>query len=167
MGSLEVQVTSVLRPMMAGEPIELRRVDVCVLRAWATKTALNFGYAAKGLEIEMPANVGQVLYQGRADYGVPPGTEVWIAAYDDPLETFAFRYMLSRGSGRHPVTGEEHQLLRVIFVAGRALSMCACLTRYALGPCSEMELCNNSPRCSIFPRTSRSHGGRGPGRRRD
>lgn len=118
MSSLEMRVAPLLRPMIEGEPTEIGPEGVRVLRAWATKTALNFGYQAKGLEAQMPENAGRALFSARAIDGVPPGTEVWIAGYDDPRCTFAYRHMLSRSLGSHPKTGEIHRLLRVVFVAG-------------------------------------------------
>ena len=121
MSRLEETAAPILKPMIEGRQLELVSSDVKIVRAWATKTALNFVYASEhAYTLPIKPELAHQLFAGRNNQWPLPNVQVWTAAYE-PLGQFAYRHMTARGYGLHPITGLNHQVLRVVFVAGDAV----------------------------------------------
>ena len=120
MHDLEDDVQPVLTPMIEGRIEPLSWPSVAILNAWAVKTALNFACFSKdSFTLPIEPTLARQLYAGRA-FRVPvPGAQVWTAMYR-PLGEFAYRFMAAQGYGTHPITGHQHQVVRVVFLAGHA-----------------------------------------------
>ena len=120
LSDLEEGVKPILRPMIEGKARPLTPTDQAVLITWATKTALNFAYwSEQKFTKPITSALAHQAYAQR-DQRVPiPDVLIWLAAYE-PLGQFAYRFMAAQGYGKHPTTGESHQIIRVVFVAGHA-----------------------------------------------
>jgi hypothetical protein len=120
MSQLEDDAIPLLTPVIEGKSRQLSVPEQRVLAAWTTKTALSFVYWSEDNgAYTLPVNprLAHDLYDSRADRSPVPNVLVWVAAYE-PLGQFAYRFNTAQGYGNHPVTGEPHQILRVIFIAG-------------------------------------------------
>jgi hypothetical protein len=120
MHDLEDAVKPLLIPMTEGRIKPIDWPSAKILHAWAVKTALNFAsFSKEGFTLPIEPTLAHQLYAGRA-FRVPmPGAQVWTAMYT-PLGQFAYRFMAAQGSGTNPITGSQHQVLRVVFIAGHA-----------------------------------------------
>src|ERR1035438_7509535 len=79
MSKLEVDVAPILTPMIEGKTRLLSYEDARVLQAWATKTALNFSYAAEStFQHPMPRRLARDLYAGRVTRTPVEDVQVWI-----------------------------------------------------------------------------------------
>jgi hypothetical protein len=121
MSKLETAVAPVLTPMIEGQQRGLLTADVSVIRTWATKTALNFAYFSEhAYTLPIVPELGHQVFAARDAYSPVPNVQVWVAAYE-PLGQFAYRFMTAQGYGIHPSTGDHHQVLRAVFIAGHAV----------------------------------------------
>lgn len=121
MHDLEDAAIPIVKPMIEGKKTRLSERDVRIVRAWATKTALHFLYdGEEQWRRPIPPHLATNLYDGRIDYTPVPDAQVWTAVYS-PLRQFAYRHMSALASGAHPETGEEHVVLRSVFIAGHAM----------------------------------------------
>ncbi len=121
MSDLEQSAIPILKPMIEGKKTRLTEAEVKIVRAWATKTALHFLYDGEDQwRHPIPPHLAKNLFDGRYDYTPVPDVQVWSAFYN-PLIAFAYRHMSSLGSGVHPETGEQHVVLRSVFIAGHAM----------------------------------------------
>jgi hypothetical protein len=121
MHDLEDAAIPIVKPMIEGKKTRLSEPEVRILRAWATKTALHFLYDGEGTwSHPIPPHLAKSLYDGRHDYTPVPDVQVWSAVYS-PLRQFMYRHMSALGYGVHPETGEEHVILRSVFIAGHMM----------------------------------------------
>jgi hypothetical protein len=120
MSGLEEAAAPLLTPLIEGRRQQYGNDELLVLRSWATKTAIGFAcFSREAFRQSIPPGLAHGLLTAHTSAAEFPPVLAWAASYA-PLGEFAYRYMSAQGVGQDPRTGQVHQVIRVVFIAGHA-----------------------------------------------